>query len=41
MPQATGSMGIGRQPERETATVSYNSLDAQYSGDGVILLVGL
>ena len=41
VPRAASSMGIGRRAKRETALVSYNDLDAQHSGDGVILLVGL
>jgi len=41
MLQAAGSMGIGGQAKRETAMVSYNILNAQHSGDRVILLVQL
>ena len=41
MPRAASSVGVGRRVKRETALVSYNDLDARYSGDGVILLVGL
>ena len=41
-PHATSTIGITRQAKRETAMVSYKSiLDAQHSGDGVILLVSL
>ena len=41
MPRAASSVGVERRVKRETALVSYNDLDAQHSGDGVILLVGL
>lgn len=33
--------GVGRRMKGGTALVSYNCLDARYSGDGVILLVSL
>ena len=35
------STGVRGQAKRETALVSYNDLDAQHSGDRVILLVGV
>ena len=41
MPRASSSVGVGRRAKRETALVSYNDLKAWYSGDVVILLVGL
>ena len=41
IPRAASSVGVGRRGKRETALVSYNDLKARYSGDGVILLVGL
>ena len=41
MPRAISSVGVGRQVKRETALVSYNDLNAQHSGDRVILLVSL
>jgi len=41
MLQTTSDAGIRRRVKRDTAMVSYNILDAQHSGDGVILLVSL
>ena len=41
MPRAASSVGIGKQAKRETLLVSYNDLDAQHSGDRVILLDSL
>lgn len=41
MPRAASSAGVGRRKKRATVMASYNILDARYSRDGAILLVGL
>lgn len=40
-PWTANSAGVGRQAKREIAVFSYSISEARYSGDGVILLVGL
>ena len=41
MPRPASSADVGRRKKRATVMASYNILDARYSRDGAILLVGL